>query len=243
MLCPWPSPSVSPQEHPRELQEHGGGGEVPPAGHRGVHSHPAGPHPLLGPVPSLAVPSSMAGTPLSPKTAQNELWRSCQNLAGAQRRTALWHLRLHGERCVPKARSNSKLWKEEEEEERPCHCLTESGSPGTRGRHGSLSPVPTWMAARRASRAFSSRIFLRSSSLRSCKPRMFPSSVCRCLSCQEKKLKAERELPRPPPGAEKWGTRHPKRCTRGHPLPRVRSRQGTLLILLGHQTQPSGTRG
>lgn len=53
MLCPWPSPSVSPQEHPRELQEHGGGGEVPLEGTEGTEGRTAT---LQGPVPSWDQP-------------------------------------------------------------------------------------------------------------------------------------------------------------------------------------------
>lgn len=50
---------------------------------------------------------------------------SCQGLAGAQRETALRHLRLHREHSISKAGSNSASCKAPRDaEERPSRCLT-----------------------------------------------------------------------------------------------------------------------
>lgn len=55
----------------------------------------------------------------------HKLRMSCQGLAGAQRKTALWHLRLRREHSISKADSNSASCKAPRDaEERPSCCLT-----------------------------------------------------------------------------------------------------------------------
>lgn len=139
-LCPT---STSPLLLQRQLQEQGEDSEVLPASRHSAALSPPWrvPVPEEGPLPralsSSATPRSCSyGLPVSmwspfPRELdQNQrclrkLRMSCQGLAGAQRKTALWHLRLRREHSISKAGSNSASRKAPRDaEERPSHRLT-----------------------------------------------------------------------------------------------------------------------
>lgn len=155
------------------------------------------PAPEEAPIPractSSAIPRSLeSGVSTSPfsralhgnEHCLHKLRMSCQGLAGAQQETALWHLHLQRERSISKAGSDPAPCQGLGDAERPLAASPDDANKMVSHRPRRPGPVPTWMAACRARRAFSSRIFRRSSSFLSCKSRIFPSSIRCCLSFQ-----------------------------------------------------------